>query len=62
MMQDTHDVPPWRTRVPPGVPGAGWLVGLVFAFAVIVFSSWWWQGSHSATAAPASHAMSSTHN
>ncbi len=52
-MQNDHDVEPWRSRVPPGVPGAGWLVAIVFAFAAISFSSWWWEGSHHANAAPA---------
>ena len=60
MMYD-KDVEQWRSRVPPGVPGAGWLVALVFAFSVIVLGDWWWQGSHIATAAPA-HSTSSLHN
>ncbi len=61
-MQNDNDVV-WRSRVPPGVPGAGWLIATVFAFAAIVFSSWWWEGSHGArAAAPASnHASSTTH-
>ena len=59
MMHD-NDVPPWPSRVPPGVPGAGYLIGTVFAFAVIVLGSWWLEGSHIATAAPASH--STTHH
>jgi hypothetical protein len=52
-MQNNQDVEPWRSRVPPGVPGAGWLIATIFAFAVIVLSGWWWEGSHSATASPA---------
>jgi hypothetical protein len=55
MMHD-NDVPAWPSRVPPGVPGAGWIVGIVFALAVVVFTGWWWEGSHGARAAPvASH-------
>jgi hypothetical protein len=52
-MQNNLDVVPWRSRVPPGVPGAGWFIATVFAFAVVVLGSWWWEGSHSATASPA---------
>jgi hypothetical protein len=52
MMDKEEFVEPWRSRVPPGVPGAGWLVATVFALAVIVFGSWVWAGSHKATAAP----------
>lgn len=53
-MLNNQDVVPWRSRVPPGVPGAGWLIATIFAFAIIVFTGWWWEGSsHSATAAPA---------
>jgi hypothetical protein len=59
-MHDNPDVVPWPSRVPPGVPGAGWVIATVFAFAVVVVSSWWWEGSHSATAAPASHHTSGT--
>ena len=43
----------WRTRVPPGVPGAGWFIATIFAFAVVVLGTWWWGGSHHATASPA---------
>jgi hypothetical protein len=50
-MQNDHDVQ-WHTRVPPGVPGAGWLIATVSALAAVVFGSWWWQGSHGARAAP----------
>jgi hypothetical protein len=60
MMHD-KDVVRWHSRVPPGVPGAGWLVGIVFAFSVIVLGSWWLQGSHISTAAP-THSMSNAHN
>jgi hypothetical protein len=53
-MHNNEDVEPWRSRVPPGVPGAGWVVATIFAFAIVVFTGWWWEGSsHSATAAPA---------
>jgi hypothetical protein len=54
-MHNNSDVVPWPSRVPPGVPGAGWLIATVFAFSVVVLSSWWWEGSHGAMAAPASH-------
>jgi hypothetical protein len=60
MMHD-KDVVQWHSRVPPGVPGAGWLIGTIFAFSVIVLGSWWLQGSHIATAAPSSHSMSNAH-
>jgi hypothetical protein len=53
MMQ--NDVPPWPSRVPPGVPGAGWLIATIFAFAIVVLGGWWWEGSHSASAIAASH-------
>jgi hypothetical protein len=52
-MLNNQDVEPWRSRVPPGVPGAGWLIATIFAVAIIVFGGWWWEGSHSATASPA---------
>ena len=59
-MQNNHDVEQWRSRVPPGVPGAGWLIAIVFAVAAVSFSSWWWEGGHRAAAAPAaSHAGAS---
>jgi hypothetical protein len=61
-MLNNQDVEPWRSRVPPGVPGAGWLIATIFAFAIIVFGGWWWEGSHSATAGPASHHTSGTAN
>ena len=50
-----NDVPPWPSRVPPGVPGAGWVIATIFAFAIVVLGGWLWEGSHSATAATASH-------
>jgi hypothetical protein len=52
-MMRNDDVPAWPSRVPPGVPGAGWVIGTVFALSVVVFTSWWWEGSHGAHAAPA---------
>jgi hypothetical protein len=52
-MHDNQDVVSWRSRVPPGVPGAGWFIATIFAFSVIVMGQWLWQGSHFATAAPA---------
>ena len=51
-MQNNHDVEPWRSRVPPGVPGAGWVIGILSAFVVIIVAQWAWHGSHSAIAAP----------
>ena len=61
MLPKNDDVPPWPSRVPPGVPGAGWLIAIVFAFAVTVLADWWWQGSRIATAAPASHHTTQVH-
>jgi hypothetical protein len=52
-MLDNQDVLAWRSQVPPGVPGAGWVIATIFAFAIVVFTGWWWDGSHSATAAQA---------
>jgi hypothetical protein len=49
------DVRPWRSRVPPGVPGAGWLLAAVFLFSVFMFTAWsegWWEGNHSIATAP----------
>ncbi len=51
MIPDGHDVQ-WHSRVPVGVPGAGWLVAIVFAISAITFSSWWWQGGHGHRPAP----------
>ena len=52
-----HDdvVRPWRSRVPPGVPGAGWLITAVFVFSVFMFTGWsegWWETNHSIAAGP----------
>ncbi len=55
LMHNHGDVEPWPSQVPPGVPGAGWIVGLFFAFAVIVFTGWWWEGDRPAAAAPGLH-------
>ena len=60
-MQNDHDVQQWHSRVPPGAPGAGWFIAVVFAVAAVTFGSWLWQGSHRATAAPASSSSSSHH-
>jgi hypothetical protein len=53
------DVVPWRSRVPPGVPGAGWLLATFVVFAVFIFAGWsqgWWEGNRTIAAAPtASH-------
>ncbi len=51
MIPDGHDVQ-WHSRVPAGVPGAGWLVAIVFAISAITFSSWWWQGGQGPRPAP----------
>jgi hypothetical protein len=50
------DVAPWRSRVPPGVPGAGWFLAIFFVFAVFTFTGWsegWWETNHATAAAPA---------
>jgi hypothetical protein len=52
-MQNNDDVEPWHSRVPPGVPGAGWLIGFLFVFTLVVFGEWWLQSGHGAVAAPA---------
>jgi hypothetical protein len=39
-MQSNHDVDQWHSRVPPGVPGAGWLIAILFVFTVIVLGDW----------------------
>jgi hypothetical protein len=53
MQHNQDDVVSWRSRVPPGVPGAGWVIATIFAVAVVVLGTWWWDGSHHATASPA---------
>ena len=52
LMHNNRDVEPWPSRVPPGVPGAGWVVAIFFAFAVITLTQWWWQEGHGAIASP----------
>jgi hypothetical protein len=55
------DVVPWRSRVPPGVPGAGWFLATIFVFAVFILTGWsqgWWEGEGNrmtAAAPPATH-------
>ncbi len=52
------DVVPWRSRVPPGVPGAGWFVTAVLVFCVFMFTGWsegWWENNHTLAAPAASH-------
>jgi hypothetical protein len=52
----TDDVVPWRSRVPPGAPGAGWFVAAVFVFSMFMFTGWyagWWDNNHTTAAAPA---------
>ena len=57
-----HDEKPvWHSRVPPGVPGAGWFIATVFVFSIVILSGWewgWWEADHSVAAAPtAPHRM-----
>ena len=43
--------------VGPGVPGAGWLIGIFVLLAVIVAAGWaegWWDTNRNTAAAPAS--------
>jgi hypothetical protein len=61
-MQNGHDVDPWHSRVPPGVPGAGWVIGIVFVFSVVTLGDWWLQGFHHSVAAPAGAAHSTKQN
>jgi hypothetical protein len=54
----THndDVVPWRSQVPPGLPGAGWFLAIFFVFAVFIFTGWsegWWEADHTIAGAPA---------
>ena len=53
--------PHWHSRVPPGVPGAGWFIATIFVFSVVVLGGWewgWWDTNHNITAASAaSHRM-----
>ena len=51
-----------RSGIPPGAPGAGWFIAIVFAVAAVSLGSWLWQGNHRATAAPAAPAASSSHH
>jgi hypothetical protein len=48
------DRPHWHSRVPPGVPGAGWFIVAVFVFSVFILTGWeqgWWE-NHNTVAAP----------
>ncbi len=50
--------PETRGGVPPGVPGAGWLVAAFFVFAVVIFTGWsqgWWEHNYTTAAGPAQH-------
>jgi hypothetical protein len=52
--------PHWHSRVPPGVPGAGWVIAAIFAFSVVVLSGWewgWWESGHTVTAPTQSHRL-----
>jgi len=60
-MLNNSDVPPWKSRVPPGVPGAGWLIGILFVSFVLVFGSWAWEGGYGARATPAAAAHHPAH-
>ena len=55
----------WHGGVPPGVPGAGWLIGLFFLFAVFTFTGWyegWWENDYNNAAAPAHHTTTGAAN
>jgi hypothetical protein len=55
-LRHNDGVVPWHSRVPPGVPGAGWFVATVFAFSMFMFTGWyegWWDNNHTTAAAPA---------
>ena len=52
--------PHWHSRVPPGVPGAGWFIAAIFAFSVVILSGWewgWWETSHTVAAPTQSHRL-----
>jgi len=54
-LRHNDDVVAWRSRVPPGVPGAGWFVTAVFAFSMFMFTGWyegWWENTHTTAATP----------
>ncbi len=49
------DRPHWHSRVPPGVPGAGWFIVTIFVFSIVVLSGWewgWWETNRNTAAAP----------
>jgi len=59
------DVKPWHSRVPPGVPGAGWFVTTIFVFCVFMFTGWyegWFEGDRNNIAATASHRTTGSGN
>ena len=54
-MMKNDEVVPWHSRVPPGVPGAAWLVATVFVFCVFTLTGWaggWWETNRANIAAP----------
>jgi hypothetical protein len=47
-------IEPWHGGVPPGVPGAGWFIAILFVFSVVILSGWergWWEPDHGTAAA-----------
>lgn len=61
MQNNRDEIEPWKNRVPPGVPGAGWLVMAFYVFAVVVLSSWWYDVDHSTGSTTAAASASSHH-
>jgi len=54
-LRHNDDVVAWRSRVPPGVPGAGWFLTAVFVFSMFIFTGWyegWWENNQATAAAP----------
>ncbi len=59
------DVERWHSRVPSGVPGAGWVISIFFLFSIFIFTGWaegWWENNHNTTATAASHHASGSGN
>jgi hypothetical protein len=58
-MEDNRDRVVIPNRIPPGVPGAGWVVAILVIFSAIMLTAdiegWSFSSGGQQTAAPASH-------